>query len=60
MGRRRFFSGLGGEPEKLVDRLFDIAYFWRLAPDVVLNIPLAEALDFEQQALRIAKSMKET
>ena len=38
--------------------MFEVAYFWRLDPGRMLDLPLSEASLYEQQAGRIAEILK--
>lgn len=37
--------------------MFEVAYWWRLDPAVVLAMPISRALLYEQQAVRLARQM---
>lgn len=54
MGGGGFFYGSGDDPESLIERLFDLAHFWRLPPSTILELPLDDAFEYEKQARRIA------
>lgn len=38
--------------------MFEVAWFWRLDPGRMLDLPLSEASLYEQQASRIAEKMR--
>jgi len=42
----------------MVDRLFEVAYFWRIDPAVLLTMPLSRYDLYERQAERIAEQIK--
>lgn len=51
----RFFSQGGcGDADQLIERLYDVAYFWRLNPAEVFSLSLSDALELEKHARRIA------
>lgn len=52
-----FFYGFYGE--ELIDRFFDIAYFWRMNPREALGLTLDELSQYENQAERIFENMKD-
>ena len=41
--------------QAMVDRLFEVAYFWRIDPAVLLSMPLSRFALYESQAERIAQ-----
>lgn len=43
--------------QALVDRLFEVAYFWRIDPAALLTMPLSRFALYEHQAERIAKQI---
>lgn len=57
-GRDGFFRSdrwlSGGD---ITERVFDLAYFWRVPPATILALSLEEFELYEAQALRIADSM---
>ena len=48
----------GLDRERFVERVFDVAYFWKLDPAVALALPLSQLDLYETQALRIAENMR--
>lgn len=44
--------------QALTDRLFEVAYFWRLAPAALMALPLSEFDLYEKQAERIHHHMQ--
>lgn len=40
------------------DRAFELAYFWRLDPCVILSLPLSSFELYERQAMRLADHMR--
>lgn len=57
-GRAEFFRGIDGD--RLIDRQFEVAYFWRLDPATVMALPLSRFLTYELQAARLADLMRPT
>ena len=51
-----FFRELSGD--RIDDRVFEVAYFWRLDPAAVMLLPLSRFSQYEAQAQRLAKSMR--
>ena len=51
-----FFRELSGD--RIDDRVFEVAYFWRLDPAAVMQLSLARFLQYESQAQRLAESMR--
>lgn len=47
-----------GSVEEFTDRLFEVAYFWRLDPATLLSLPLDRFLLYERQAERIAEKQQ--
>jgi len=41
----------------MVDRLFEVAYFWRIDPAVLITMPLSRYALYERQAERIAQQI---
>ncbi len=37
--------------------MFEVAWFWRLDPATMMALPLSEAMLYEQQADRLARTM---
>lgn len=37
---------------------FDVAYFWKVAPDVILALPISRFIQYERHAERIAEELK--
>lgn len=59
LGRHGFFQrGRWGSVEQFTDRLFEVAYFWRVDPAVILSMPLDKFDLYERQAERIAEQMQ--
>jgi len=55
LGGDWFFSQVRcRDGDQLIERLYDLAYFWRLNPAEVFALSLDEALELEKQACRIA------
>jgi hypothetical protein len=50
----RFFRSVSSN---IIDNYFDVAYFFKMSPDVVLAMSLSEFERFESQALRIADKL---
>lgn len=44
--------------QALTDRLFEVAYFWRLAPSALMAMSLSEFNLYEKQAERLAQQMQ--
>lgn len=44
--------------QAFTDRVFDVAYFWRLAPAALMALPLSEFDLYEKQAERIFKQLQ--
>jgi len=43
--------------QALVDRLFEVAYFWRMDPADLLAMPLSRFALYERQAERLTKQI---
>lgn len=43
--------------QTLVDRLFEVAYFWRIDPAALLTMPMSRYALYERHAERIAKQI---
>lgn len=55
-GGARFFGGCGSE---LIELAFDLAYFYHVHPDTMLDKPVSELDLYWQQAKRINDRMNE-
>jgi hypothetical protein len=43
--------------EELTDRVFEVAYFWRVNPAEIMTLPLDQYLLYERQAERLAEQI---
>jgi hypothetical protein len=50
-----FFRGIDGE--RLADRVFEVAYFWRLDPAAVMALSLSNFVLYEDQAACVAAKL---
>lgn len=46
------------EREAFEERVFDLAYFWRMSPTEILALPMRRFLQFERHAVRIAEKQR--
>ncbi|MEM5371360.1 hypothetical protein V4C53_35745 [Paraburkholderia azotifigens] len=46
------------EREAFEERVFDLAYFWRVSPADIMALPMRRFLQYERQALRIAEKQR--
>jgi hypothetical protein len=52
-GRAGFFRGI--DVGRIADRVFEVAWFWRLDPAAAERLPLSRFVMYEAQAARLAK-----
>lgn len=45
------------DASRFADRVFEVAYFWRLDPATAQALPLSRFVIYEAQAVRLAKAM---
>lgn len=46
------------ECEAFEERVFDLAYFWRMNPAEIMALPMRRFLQFERHAVRIAEKQR--
>ena len=53
-----FRGGRWRDGEELTDRVFEVAYFWRVDPASILALPLERFNLYERQAERLAEQLQ--
>ncbi|GJH05037.1 hypothetical protein [Paraburkholderia terrae] len=46
------------ERQDFEERVFDLAYFWRMSPAEIMALPMCRFLQFERHAVRIAEKQR--
>lgn len=57
-GDEFFRAGRLRNADNLTDRVFEVAYFWRVSPAEIMALSLEEFILYEQQAERLAEQLQ--
>ena len=52
-GARAFFGLVAADPSGLIEKIYDLAHFWKVPPQVVMDTPLADLWRWLKHAGRI-------
>lgn len=55
---RAFFGLVAADPAGLIEKIYDLAHFWKVPPQVVMDAPLAQLWQWLKHAGRIGDAIE--